>query len=283
MAGAFYAGGKEALLRQIEAAYRHPFGPGELPTPRRNQAPRHIKGLVVPHAGYMYSGPVAAHSYGALHRDGLADHIVILGPNHHGLGAPVALCPEDHVTPLGTATYDSGIGTLLVGGVIESDPGAHREEHSIEVQLPFLQHLRPTISFVPIALSFQEWEVAKEVGEAIAKALRGKDAVVIASSDFTHVGPNYGQMPPRGTSVAQFARKQDQLALAAIEKLDPKGLQDAVHEHEITMCGYGAVTAMLVAAKALGASEARVLKYANSAEITNDHALAVGYGSVVVR
>lgn len=283
MAGAFYAGNKEALLRQIDAAYRHPFGPGELRTPKRNAPARGIKGLVVPHAGYMYSGPIAAHAYAALHGDGFPEHIVILGPNHHGLGAPVALCPEDHLTPLGTVSYDADLGVRLVGGVIEEDATAHREEHSIEVQLPFLQQMIPTVTFVPIAISFQEWEVAKEVGESIAKALKGKDAIVIASSDFTHVGPNYGQMPPRGQSVATFARNQDQKALYHIERMDPKGLQDAVHEHNITMCGYGPVTAMLVAAKTLGATQAQLLKYANSAEVTSDKGLAVGYASVVVR
>ena len=281
MAGAFYAGSKEALVRQLEAAYRHPFGPGKVPAIK--PGPRRIRGLVVPHAGYMYSGPIAAHSYATLADDGLPAHFVILGPNHHGIGAPVALCPEDHLTPLGTVAYDRSIGEALVGGVIESDPAAHSQEHSIEVQLPFLQHLRAQITFVPIALAFQEWEVAKEVGEAVAKAVKGKDAVIIASSDFTHVGPNYGQMPPRGTSVATFARRQDEKALYHIERLDPKGLQDAVHEHDITMCGYGAVTAMLVAANALGAKEAKVLKYANSAEVTSDRGLAVGYASVVVR
>ena len=283
MAGAFYAGGKDALLRQIESSYRHPFGPGELPAIPPQRGGRYIKGLVVPHAGYVYSGPIAAHSYAALARDGFPGHLVILGPNHRGFGAPVALCPEDHLTPLGTAKYDAELGAKLVGGVIESDPGAHREEHSIEVQLPFLQHLAPWVTFVPIALGFQEWEVAKEVGDAVAKVLRGKDAVVIASSDFTHVGPNYGQMPPHGTSVAAFARKQDALALEKIGALDPKGLQDVVHERDITMCGYGPVTAMLIAAKAAGAEKADVLKYASSADITSDRGLAVGYGAVVIR
>jgi len=281
VAGAFYAGSKEALLRQIEASYRHPFGPGKAPSAKRG--PRAIKGLVVPHAGYMYSGPVAAHAYAALAEDGLPEHFVILGPNHHGVGAPVALCPEDHLTPLGTVPYDATVGKGLVGGVIESDPQAHRQEHSIEVQLPFLQQLSANIIFVPIALAFQEWDVAKEVGEAVAKAVKGLDAVVIASSDFTHVGPNYGQMPPRGTSLGAFARRQDAMALEQIQAMDPKGLQKVVHEHEITMCGYGAVTAMLVAAKAMGAREARVLKYASSADVTSDRELAVGYGAVVVR
>jgi hypothetical protein len=283
VAGAFYAGSQEALVRQIEAAYRHPFGPGELPVAKRNAPSRRIKGLVVPHAGYMYSGPIAAHAYSALHKDGFPGHLVILGPNHHGLGAPVALCPEDHITPLGTVAYDAETGGRLVGGVIEEDAAAHREEHSIEVQLPFLQHLHPAVTFVPIAMSFQEWEVAKEVGESIAKVLKGKDAVVIASSDFTHVGPNYGQMPPRGQSVSTFARNQDQKALYHIERMDPKGLQDAVHEHNITMCGYGPVTAMLVAVKKLGGTEAALLKYASSAEVTSDKGIAVGYASVVVR
>ncbi|MBI4416275.1 MAG: AmmeMemoRadiSam system protein B [Euryarchaeota archaeon] len=281
VAGAFYAGSKEALLQQLEGCYRDPFGPGRVPTAQRG--PRRIRGLVVPHAGYMYSGPIAAHAYAALAEDGWPEHIVILGPNHHGLGAPIAACPEDHLTPLGTATYDAALGRKIVGGVVEADPHAHREEHSIEVQLPFLQHLNPQVSFVPIAMMFQEWDVAKEVGEQVAKALQGLDAVIIASSDFTHVGPNYGQMPPRGVTVAQFAREQDGVALDRIVKFDPKGLQDAVHEREITMCGYGAVTAMLVAAKKLGAKGAQLLQYANSAEIVKDRTLAVGYGAVVVR
>ena len=281
VAGAFYAGTKEALLRQLEAAYAHPFGPGKVPTAKKG--PRTVKALVVPHAGYMYSGPVAAHAYAALAEDGLPEHFVILGPNHHGVGAPVALCPEDHLTPLGTVPYDAKVGKPLIGGVIESDPEAHRQEHSIEVQLPFLQHLRSNAPFVPIALAYQEWEVAKEVGEAVAKAVEDVDAVIIASSDFTHVGPNYGQMPPRGTSVSEFARKQDAMALEEIEKMDAKGLQTVVHEREITMCGFGAVSAMLVAAKRLGAREAKVLKYATSADVTSDRGLAVGYGAVVVR
>jgi len=281
VAGAFYAGNKADLVRQIEASYTHAFGPGSVPVVQKG--PRRIRGLVVPHAGYVYSGPVAAHAYAALAEDGFPAHLVILGPNHYGAGSPVALCPEDHLTPLGTATYDEAIGSKLVGGVVASDPEAHREEHSLEVQLPFLQHLSPRVTFVPIALAFQEWDVAREVGDALAKALKGQDAVVIASSDFTHVGPNYGQMPPRGMGVAAFAQRQDAMALEQIRRMDPRGLQDVVHEHDITMCGYGAATAMLVAAKKLGASEAQVLKYASSADITGDTRLAVGYGAVVVR
>jgi len=206
----------------------------------------------------------------------------VLGPNHHGLGAPLAVCPEDHLTPLGTVKYDSPLGTAISGGMIESDASAHREEHSIEVQLPFLQHLRADVSFVPLAMTFQEWEIAKEVGVTVAKALKGKNAVIIASSDFSHVGANYAQMPPRGTSVAEFARRQDKKALDAIVGLDAHGLHEAVRDNDITMCGYGPVIAMLVAAKLLGAKDAQLLKYANSAEITRDTNLSVGYGALVI-
>ena len=237
---------------------------------------------MVPHAGYVYSGPIAAHSYAALARDGWPEHVVILSPNHHGVGAPLAVCPEDHRTPFGTVTYDAPLGEVIVGGLIESDAEAHAQEHSIEVQLPFLQHLRGEFSFVPLVMTFQEWEVAKEVGAAVGKALKGKDAVVIASSDFTHVGANYGQMPTRGMTVAEFARRQDEYALEAITRLDSKGLYKAVTGHNITMCGYGPVIAMLEATKGLGAKEAKLLQYANSAEIVRDRTLAVGYGSVVV-
>src|SRR6266508_3989797 len=134
VAGAFYEASREGLLRQIWECYTNPLGPGRVPDVKEGE--RRLLGLVVPHAGYMYSGPVAAHSYAALAEDGIPEHFVILGPNHHGLGAPVALCPEDHLTPLGTVPYDAVVGKPLVGGVIESDPEAHRQEHSIEVQLP---------------------------------------------------------------------------------------------------------------------------------------------------
>jgi hypothetical protein len=184
---------------------------------------------------------------------------------------------------VGPVRQHGPLRSALEGGILQVDDAAHEAEHSIEVQLPFLQQLSANITFVPIALAFQEWDVAREVGEAVAKAVKGLDAVVIASSDFTHVGPNYGQMPPRGTSVGAFARRQDAMALEQIRAMDAKGLQKVVHEHEITMCGYGAVTAMLVAAKAMGAREARVLKYASSADVTSDRELAVGYGAVVVR
>jgi AmmeMemoRadiSam system protein B len=165
---------------------------------------------------------------------------------------------------------------------VEDDVSAHRHEHSIEVQLPFLQHLSPRVRFVPICMAFQEFELAAEVGDILAAALKGRDALVIASSDFSHVGINYNQMPPRGLTAPAFAKEQDAKALEKILALDPKGLQERVAMDDISMCGYGPVTAMLVAAKKLGAREAKLLKYGSSSDVSGDRDMAVGYGAVAV-
>ena len=162
VAGAFYERSKDALLRQIRECYTHPLGPGRAPQVRRGD--RRILGLVVPHAGYVYSGPIAAHSYAALADDGWPSSIVVLGPNHHGAGAPLALMDQDWQTPLGTVPVDEELHGRLAKPPLEDDVRAHRDEHSIEVQLPFLQHLNPSLRFVPLCMAFQEYELAAEVG-----------------------------------------------------------------------------------------------------------------------
>ncbi len=280
VAGAFYEGTKPSLLRQIERCYTSPLGPGGLPEPA--QGPRKLVGLVCPHAGYQYSGPFAAHSYAALARDGRRASYVVLGPNHYGTGAPLATTHHDWETPLGPVPIEPALLKALAKAPIEDDVSAHRHEHSIEVQLPFLQHLRAEVSFVPICMAFQEYEIAAEVGALVAAAVKDRDALVIASSDFSHVGMNYNQVPPRGTSAPEWAKEQDAKAIEKILALDPKGLQDRVARDDISMCGYGPVTAMLVAAKQLGAKEARLLKYGSSSDVSGDRDMAVGYGAVAV-
>lgn len=280
VAGAFYEGTKASLLRQIERCYTSPLGPGHLPKPQEGK--RQLLGLVCPHAGYQYSGPVAAFSYSALAQDGLRKSYVVLGPNHYGTGAPLAITHHDWETPLGPVPIDPDLLTMLSKPPLEDDVAAHRHEHSIEVQLPFLQHLASGVRFVPVCMTFQEWELASEVGELVAEAVRDRDALVIASSDFTHVGPNYGQMPPRGTTAPAFAKEQDAKAIERILALDPKGLQDRVARDDISMCGYGPVTAMLVAARRLGAREAKLLKYGSSSDVSGDRDMAVGYGAIAV-
>src|SRR3989454_1116971 len=164
VAGAFYERSRDALLRQIKECYTHPLGPGRLAEVRAG--PRRLVGLVVPHAGYVYSGPVAAHSYAALAADGWPKSFVIFGPNHHGQGAPLALTEHDWQTPLGTAMVDKGLHDALAKPPLEEDILAHRDEHSIEVQLPFLQELSDAVRFVPICMAFQEYDLAAEGGQA---------------------------------------------------------------------------------------------------------------------
>ena len=280
VAGAFYEGSRESLVRQIERCYTSPLGPGAVPKPQRG--PKRLVGLVCPHAGYQYSGPVAAHSYAALASDGLREAYAVLGPNHYGAGAPLATTHHDWETPLGTVPIDPDLLKAIAKPPVEDDVAAHRHEHSIEVQLPFLQHLAPSLRFVPVCMAFQEYDLAVEVGGLLAEALQGRDALLIASSDFSHVGMNYNQMPPRGQTAPGYAKSQDAKALEKILALDPKGLQDRVAKDDISMCGYGPITAMLVAAKKLGAREAKLLKYGSSSDVSGDRDMAVGYGAIAV-
>ncbi len=280
VAGAFYEGSKAGLQHQVEGCFTHRLGPGHLPRP--SNGPRRLLGLVVPHAGYVYSGPVAAFSYAALAEDGLRASYVILGPNHSGQGAPLAVTRHDFQTPLGVVPIDTDLYAAVAKPPLEDDVGAHRHEHSIEVQLPFLQYLLPRVTFVPVCMGFQEFELAAEVGDLVAAAVGGRDALVIASSDFSHVGPQYYQMPPRGRTAPSWAKEQDSKAIERILALDPKGFAGRVAQDEISMCGYGPVTAMLTAAKKLGATEAKLLKYGSSSDVSADRDMAVGYGAIAV-
>ena len=280
VAGAFYERSREALLRQIRECYTHPLGPGRVPQVQR--AERRIVGLVVPHAGYAYSGPIAAHSYSALAADGWPSSFVILGPNHHGAGAPLAITNHEWQTPLGSVAADEDLYRRLSKPPLEEDIRAHRDEHSIEVQLPFLQQLHESVRFVPICMAFQEYELASEVGRLVADAVKGADVTLIASSDFTHVGAQYNQLPTRGLTAPAFAKEQDAKAIEKILALDAQGFAGKVAQAEISMCGYGPVTAMLTAAKQLGAKGATLLKYGTSSDVSHDAHMAVGYGAIAV-
>jgi AmmeMemoRadiSam system protein B len=280
--GQFYAGSSDALKKQIEQCYFHELGPGKLP--KISSSPkRKVKGLIVPHAGYPYSGPVAAHSYYKLAEDGLPESFIIIGPNHSGLGSMVALTTEDFKMPFGDVKIDQKLAKLLYKDIIDNDLNAHTHEHSIEVQLPFLQYLSKDIKFVPITLAMQDFKTSNTVGNIIADAIRtsGKDVVVIASSDFTHCGFMYGQIPPTGKTAGSWAAEQDEKAIQAIINLDTKGLLKSVRQFDITMCGYGPIIAMLTATTALSATKGDLLKYASSFDIQPSDS-AVGYGAIVI-
>jgi AmmeMemoRadiSam system protein B len=284
VAGQFYPGAEKTLRQQIEACFLDKRGPGTIPTSVKGTPS--LKGCVVPHAGYIFSGAIASHVYAQLAQTGFADTFVILGPNHTGVGSGVAVMTEGAWrTPLGTVSVDSTLAHAIVSGIIDQDSSAHMYEHSIEVQLPFLQYIGQgrKFEFVPICMMMQDYDTARETGDILAAAIQKsrKPTVIIASSDFSHAGFNYQSMPPAGVRVDKYAETQDAFAIERILALDPAGLIQTVEEHHITMCGYGPVATMLIAAKKLGATRAELLKYGTSYAVHPDSS-CVGYGAITV-
>ncbi len=274
VAGLFYEGSTESLRKQLEWCFLHELGPGKIPEVN-TKGPRRIVGIVAPHAGYMYSGPVAANAYYALALDGAPEVFVIMGPNHQGVGSPIATCESEvWETPLGNVRVDLDLAREIVreSGIVDMDDEAHAFEHSIEVQLPFLQFVFENTSFkiVPISMLLQDLESSKILGKALAKVLRNRNAVIIASTDFTHYEPH------------DVAKEKDMKAIECILRIDPELLFKTVRAHNISMCGVGPVATMLVASKLLGASVAQLLKYATSGDITGDKSQVVGYGSLAI-
>ena len=270
-AGAFYEATQESLRRQIANCFTSKLGPGKLP--EVNVAgPRDVIGLVCPHAGYMYSGPVAAHAYARLAADGKPDTVIIFGPNHTGYGSGVAIMNEGvWRTPLGDSVVDTETAKRIVkeSKILDVEETAHKFEHSIEVQIPFLQYLYGSaFDFVPICFLIQDISTAKDVGQATAKAVNGKNAVIIASSDMTHYEPQ------------ERAEKKDREVLQAVEAMDEARFSRTVESHRVTACGPGPIMALMTAAKALGAKEARLLCYKTSGDVIGDYSSVVGYAAV---
>jgi MEMO1 family protein len=284
VAGQFYPGNEKNLRKQIEQCFVEKRGFGSIPIIQKKDGS--LKGLVVPHAGFIYSGAIASHAYGRLAEQGFAETFIILGPNHTGMGSGVSVMTKGSWrTPFGVVPVDESLAASLATGIIDHDASAHTYEHSIEVQLPFLQYIanEEGFSFVPVCMMMQDYETVQEVGEIIAKAVQEskKKIVLIASSDFSHAGFNYHSQPPEGMRVDEYAKKQDDLAIKEILALEPRQLIQTVETHNITMCGSGPVAAMLVAAKKLGANTAELLKYGTSYEVHPD-ASCVGYGAIVI-
>jgi AmmeMemoRadiSam system protein B len=272
VAGRFYEGKEDLLIKRLESCFLGKLGPGRLPEGEMGKN-RSLKAVIAPHAGYMYSGMPAAHTYLSLFDDGKPDHVVILGPNHTGMGARLAVCNENWVTPLGEAKYDSGLGSAIVeeDEFASLDCIAHSSEHSIEVQIPFLQYIFGTnVSFVPICVSDQSFRVCESLGRTLAKLATQDDILVIASSDFTHF------------ESAESAKKKDNQAMEYLEFLDPKGFLDFVQSHRISICGAGPIAAAMVFANERGATKFNLLKYTNSGEITGDRHSVVAYVAATI-
>ncbi len=270
-AGAFYEGTAESLRRQIRNCFLHELGPRKLPDVTKSDL-RNIMGLVCPHAGYAFSGPVAAHAYYKLALDGKPDVVVILGPNHTGYGSPLAVMSEGFWrTPLGDVKIDTEIANKIVreSRIVDVDESAHRFEHSIEVQLPFLQYLYGSqFKIVPICFLMQDLDSVKEVGRAVSSVLMGKNAVVIASSDMTHYEPQ------------ERALENDMMAIRTIESMNEDMFYSTVEKRGISACGYGPIAGLITAAKTMGAKEAKLLCYKTSGDVIGDYSSVVGYAAM---
>jgi len=284
VAGQFYPGSEKHLRQQIEECFLSTRGYGKLPLVQNKQGT--LKGLIVPHAGFIYSGAIASHAYGRLAEEGFADTFIIIGPNHTGMGSGVSVMTTGAwKTPLGVVRIDEELAGSIATGIIDSDVSAHTYEHSIEVQLPFLQYLsseRP-FEFVPICMMMQDYDTVLDVGGIIADAIyrSKKQIIIIASSDFSHAGFNYQSTPPKGLRVDEYATQQDNLAIQQILTMNPQQLIDTVEQHNITMCGSGPVASLLLAAKKLKATKTELLKYGTSYEVHPDSS-CVGYGAIAV-
>ncbi len=275
VAGMFYEADAGRLAEQIKWSYLHPVGPGKLPQVSGERR-RLSVGYVAPHAGYIYSGPVAAHTYYSLAGEGAPETVVIAGPNHTGMGSMVSVMTSgEWLTPLGKVEIDEELASLIVSNskYAEPDDRAHRYEHSVEVQIPFLQHIfGDRFRIVPIVMFTQVYETAADLARAIHRAVEetGRDIVFIASTDFSHYVPY------------KEAYERDRLALQAIERLDARDLFRVVEEHDISMCGPGPTATLVELARLMGAEKAETLKYATSGDTSGDKYSVVGYASIRV-
>ena len=232
-----------------------------------------VIGLVSPHAGYIYSGPVAG---AAISRVRFKDTFIILGPNHTGMGKPLSIMTEGTwETPLGPVEIDSELAGRILSGSqhLQEDARAHQFEHSIEVQIPFLQYFKKDVRIVPITLAYADAATYKELGKEIAQAVKDlkKEVVIIASSDMTHYEPQ------------ESAQRKDRKAIEAILELNEDELLRRVNELDISMCGYAPTVALISAARKLGATSAELVRYQTSGDTTGDYSAVVGYAGILIK
>lgn len=257
----FYPGDPEVLRRHLQALV--PAGPD-------NETRRKALAIISPHAGYVYSGAIAGETIAAVR---IPETVVILGPNHHGLGGPAAVMAHGlWKMPIGEAAIDEAVAARLLAccPLLTEDEEAHRREHSLEVQVPFLQYLRPGVNIVPIVLSFLPLEDCLVLGACIAKALAATDTMLLASSDMTHYEPR------------SSASAKDRLAIRQIVAMDPAGLYQTVVGGRISMCGIIPATVTLSAAMARGAKRATLIRYGDSGDTSGDTEQVVGYAGFVI-
>ncbi|KMY65698.1 dioxygenase [Desulfocarbo indianensis] len=262
VADQFYPGDPGALRYMMDGFLKN-----------RPAQPQKALAAVSPHAGYVYSGKVAGQVLGRLEIPG---RVVVLGPNHRGMGADVAVMSQGHwLTPLGRVALDAELGSALKENcaLVEEDSLAHQYEHSLEVQVPFLQALREDFMLTPLCLGRLGYEDCLQLGLGLARAIKAvaQPVLMVASTDMTHY------------ESAQEAKAKDTKAIERILALDPKGLYDTVRGLGITMCGVLPTTVVLIAAKELGATQAELVAYTNSGEASGDYQQVVGYAGLIIK
>jgi AmmeMemoRadiSam system protein B len=265
VAGRFYPGDPDDLRAEVVRYL--------LPTNSTAPAPVEVIGCIAPHAGYMYSGHVAGAVFSGIE---IPRRCIVLCPNHTGQGRPLAIMSEGvWETPLGEVPIDAELAATLRHRfpVLQEDSAAHRAEHAIEVELPFLQIQEPKVAFVPIALGTTQYELLEQLGSALAEVIVVQKApiLIVASGDMNHYESDV------------VTRAKDHRAIERILTLDPRGLHDVVTQQNISMCGLGPAVVMLTAARRLGAKSAELVRYATSGDVSGDREMVVGYAGVVVR
>lgn len=261
VAGYFYPREKEALQKAVLKYLKHPV------------QSKNILGLGAPHAGYIYSGATAGHTYASVI---LPKKYIILGPSHTGMGAEVAIMTNgEWETPLGNVPIDSDLAQKLMthSNLFTEDSEAHSREHSLEVQLPFLKSKRPDFSFVPVCIQYIPFKECEALGQSIARVIQksGEDILMIASTDMNH-------HENQETTI-----KKDNLAIQKILALDPEGLYRTCEDNGITMCGMIPTTVMLVACKEIGAISAELVEHTTSGEAAGDYNSVVGYAGFLIK
>ncbi len=260
-AGQFYPGSLDGLKKMLESMVDDRAGKVE------------AIGLISPHAGYIYSGMVAG---AVISKIKLNDTVVILGPNHTGRGKGFSIMTKGSwLTPLGETEIDKELGKQILSSssYLEEDYVAHQFEHSLEVQVPFLQYFRPDVRIVPIVMAHARGNIYKKIGKELAGAIKEskKKVTILASSDMTHYEPQ------------ESARKKDSKAIEAILNLDEDELLRRVADFDISMCGYAPVVSLISAAKEMGATKAELVKYQTSGDATGDYSSVVGYAGILLK
>jgi len=272
VAGMFYPSDPVELKSLIESLFIHKFGPGKLPPSGRPT--RRIYGIVSPHAGYIYSGAVAANGFFEVSAINFRN-VIMVGPNHYGIGSGVATMKGGTwETPLGQVQVNPQITDEISkrSAIVDFDDFAHSRDHCLEVQIPFLQTIKKQdFGIAPFILRLQDIDTATDLGNAIASACSGQidRTLLVASSDFTHYEPN------------SLAHEKDGELIKTILALDIKKFYSVLERLDVTACGYGAIAAIMTAAKALGATKGELLRYATSGDITGDSGPVVGYASIL--